>query len=379
MALPPAPDEIEVSIFGPGYGEAIAVHMGQGKWMLVDSCVDSTTHTPASIQYLNTLGLNPADVVKLVVVTHWHDDHICGFANLLAQCSSARLAISLAMNSDQFRRFLAAVQSSPARVTTGFNEIDRVFQQLQSRKAEGLKNQTPMWVVGGRTLFPLESDDLAGVGICSLSPSDKSIRNTLAQFALLLPPTHDLNRRAFSARPNHNSIVLWVAAHGNNILLGADLERHADRECGWTAVVENKVPAGKADVFKVSHHGSSSGHDDAIWSSLLNNDPIAVVTPWARGNLSLPTSEDLARIKASTSRAYCTAPPRLQKTRFKNAVVRKWVAEIARQVLPVRGEPGHVRLRLSMADATPSWNVEMFNGAKPIGEMVASRAEQKKR
>lgn len=151
---PPAHDEIEVSIFGPGYGEAIAVHVGNNKWILVDSCIDSDTKTPASIQYLNALGLNPADVVRLVVVTHWHDDHVRGLSQMHAQCSSARFVMPSAMDSDEFRKFLAAVQSSPARDTTGFKEIDLVYQRLQSRKAEGLKNATPVYAISGRLLFP---------------------------------------------------------------------------------------------------------------------------------------------------------------------------------------------------------------------------------
>lgn len=30
----PDDGEIEVSLFGPGYGEAIAIHLGDGSWFL---------------------------------------------------------------------------------------------------------------------------------------------------------------------------------------------------------------------------------------------------------------------------------------------------------------------------------------------------------
>ena len=32
----PAAGELEVSLFGPGFGEALALHIGAGKWILVD-------------------------------------------------------------------------------------------------------------------------------------------------------------------------------------------------------------------------------------------------------------------------------------------------------------------------------------------------------
>ena len=44
---PPASDEVELSLFGPGYGEAIAVHVGDGKWILIDSCKEKGTKDPA--------------------------------------------------------------------------------------------------------------------------------------------------------------------------------------------------------------------------------------------------------------------------------------------------------------------------------------------
>ena len=36
----PSAREIEVSLFGPGYGECVLVHLGEGQWMIVDSCVE---------------------------------------------------------------------------------------------------------------------------------------------------------------------------------------------------------------------------------------------------------------------------------------------------------------------------------------------------
>jgi len=39
---PPQPDELEISLFGPGYGESTLVHLGSGNWMIVDSCLDES-------------------------------------------------------------------------------------------------------------------------------------------------------------------------------------------------------------------------------------------------------------------------------------------------------------------------------------------------
>ncbi|MBN1875905.1 MAG: hypothetical protein JXA33_16905 [Anaerolineae bacterium] len=58
QSIPPAPDELEISVFGPGYGESILVHVGAGNWILVDSCLDPVSKQPAALTYLDTLNVN---------------------------------------------------------------------------------------------------------------------------------------------------------------------------------------------------------------------------------------------------------------------------------------------------------------------------------
>ena len=36
VTRPPAPDELEVSLFGRGVGECAVVHLGSGEWLVVD-------------------------------------------------------------------------------------------------------------------------------------------------------------------------------------------------------------------------------------------------------------------------------------------------------------------------------------------------------
>jgi len=57
---PPAVDELEVSVFGPGVGECVLVHFGEGEWMVVDSCLDRATSRPAALDYLTELGVDVA-------------------------------------------------------------------------------------------------------------------------------------------------------------------------------------------------------------------------------------------------------------------------------------------------------------------------------
>lgn len=81
----PNENEIEVSVFGPGYGECIVIHLGKNEWLIVDSCLNPQTKNIATIEYFASIGVS-LDAVKAIVATHWHDDHIRGLSKLLNNC-----------------------------------------------------------------------------------------------------------------------------------------------------------------------------------------------------------------------------------------------------------------------------------------------------
>jgi len=69
--LAPQIDELEISLFGPGIGECIVVHLGNRQWMVVDSCMNVGRTEPIAVNYLNQMGVDVESDVKLVVVTQW--------------------------------------------------------------------------------------------------------------------------------------------------------------------------------------------------------------------------------------------------------------------------------------------------------------------
>lgn len=367
---PPAYDELEVSVFGPGYGESIILHLGEGKWMLVDSCLDPDSGFPAPVKYLNDLKIDPASAVKIVVATHWHDDHIRGLGAVFRACESAQLVISKALGTEEFFSLATLYSKRPVAETTGVDEFGRVFQILDERKKRGVQLNPPTYAVTDRILYtdqirlaPLAVD----VRVSALSPSDASILKADVAFAQLLPRENLPKRRLVSPTPNHASVVLWVEVGQHKILLGADLEKTADPKAGWSVILdEAKVISGKASVFKIPHHGSENAHEDRVWSEILHPNPWAVVTPYRGGKKPLPSSTDVKRIANLTNQACTTAPARQQKIRWSDRVVREFVKEVAREIHSVYSGWGHVRFRQKIADPIPNWQVELFGDAYPL-------------
>jgi len=367
---PPSRHEAEISIFGPGIGECIVIHLGENAWIIVDSCLDRNTRTPIALQYLQALGVNTATDVKLFVITHWHDDHIEGASAVLSSCHNAKFVCSDALRSEEFVQFVRLYSQRGFIENSGVDEFNRIFEVLKTRsgyaKPELLE---PGWAIADRRLLYYTKNHLpSNVEVYSLSPSDAAITLALREIGqLLIPKVRTPKRRAIAQRPNHVSVALWVMIGDLHVLLGSDLENHPDNRLGWQAVVLSaNRPHERALVIKVPHHESSNAYCKDMWEEMASSNPIALITPFASGVKPLPAETDIARIRAHTSQIYCTGSPSGWRSPRRDSTVDKTIKEFVRTRRLVYGPMGHVRVRIAIKKSLDESNIELFNGAQLI-------------
>ena len=372
---PPQSGEVEVSVFGPGYGECILVHAGDGDWVIVDSCIDVRTREAVAIKYLSQIGVDPAQAVRLVVATHWHDDHVRGMAATVDACRSATFVCSDALNTREFLTLVKAFAPRPMAVNgSGVQEFDGVVRILERRSRNGSGRVcSPMWAIADRPLWRRgaeESPSGMRADVHSLSPSDTSNLAAKLDLRSLWPGERRPKRRVMSTRPNLAAVVLWVTVGQQKILLGADLEESTTPYRGWTAILDSSTrQRGLATVFKVPHHGSGNGYHPRIWQEMLDEHPTALLTPFRRVGSKLPTRRDIRRIRSHTPRGYITAPPETPATR-RSPAVRRMLQDSVRSIQPVHGPMGHVRLRARGSNET-RWRVELFGAATSLEDLAA--------
>lgn len=363
----PQPNEIEVSLFGPGYGESVVVHLGGDEWLVVDSCQNFATKRPAPLEYLNRIRVQPHKAVKLIVATHWHDDHIRGLGTLLRVCEGANFACSAALGKNEFLTLVASMAERSLMASTGVSEFAEILKILQDRKANGVVTVSPQLALDNRLLWKRIAQPqlkIPQVEVWSLSPSDASVTAALTGIRALLPTIGSPKKRVPAIQPNHASVVLWISVGDSRVLLGADLENTADAARGWTAILASALrPDGKASMFKVPHHGSDTADDPQVWSTMLDLNPLAVLTPFIKGDLKLPMKSDVNRIYGCTSTAYSTATLRYPPIR-RSKMVQRTIRETVKRIQPVYGSSGHIRLRTDLSNAVKSpWIVDLFQGA----------------
>ena len=371
LDIAPKADEIEVSVFGPGYGESILIHIGDNKWFIIDSCIEPISKEPAPLTYLNQINVDPTNSVKLVVATHWHDDHVRGLGEIFRTCKSAEFICSIALDSDEFLQLLSAYGVRTMMESSGIDELRKIIEILQKRNSKS-KYKPPMFAVADRCLWR-ESLVKTGLGyncsVHSLSPSDAAILAAKLDFQRLFPLEKKPKRRLMATTPNRTAVVLWVNIGAFNILLGSDLEESGNSNNGWTVIINSTSrPIGKASFFKIPHHGSKNSHHKDIWDKMLDSEPIAVLTPYEKGNKRLPAKEDVERICSLTNNAYATSVHRRKRTIKRDRTVEKTIRETVRNIRRLHTSTGQVRLRIKPLD---EWRIELFGDALPLERFYA--------
>jgi len=377
---PPEPDELEISLFGPGFGECVVAHLGWGDWIIVDSCVAPDGKTPAGLAYLKDLGVEPAAAVKRVVATHWHNDHVRGLAQTMQECVGAKFICSQALFTpelialtDLWKRQRLVV--SPVSELTGvLDAIAKSNSALQGSSGDSRLG----FAIANRCLWRRPRSRGAGgdtsAEVHALSPADAAVRESLKDIAALFP-AGDMLTKPVSSRPNQFAVVLWLRVAGLCCLLGADMEEQHNRHGGWSLIAESpERPTGEASAFKVPHHGSVTGECETVWTRMLLSDPMAVLTPFRCGRVRLPTPEDVSRICTRTPRAFITAGFRDRSSRGKTGTVNRTIWETVRYIRKVNDSFGHLRARRKLNTESGDWSVATFGDAKRLSELYAKES-----
>ena len=176
LTHPPQRDELEVTVFGPGVGESILVHCGDGQWISINSALDRGRCW--AMRYLIDIGVCLADGLRLIVCTHWHSDHVGGLAELVENCPNARFVCSSALRSDEFKSVVARFSKIDGfgAINLSLREIRKVFEILGRRNQNGGLPTTL-----AKAHLGLDAFNAAGIDVRieALSPSDQDVNSAL--------------------------------------------------------------------------------------------------------------------------------------------------------------------------------------------------------
>jgi len=369
---PPQADQLEVTLIGPGYGECAVVHIGNGEWIVMDSCVNVHTGRAMALEYFETLGV-PLSSVRMVLLSHWHDDHIRGITEILERCSAATIACPAAIGENQVREFIRAqALLRSQRTTSGADEIAAALSVIKARA----KTNQVQFAQGTARLLMVPRDTPWNCEVWSLSPSAAEYARFISSLGRLMPKSGGTMQRLPAPQPNDLAVAAWLRVHNPggseiNLLFGSDLEEDGNPATGWSAVVSSSTrPTGMASVFKVAHHGSITGHHDGVWSTMLRVAPWAILTPFQTGQM-LPTKSDLRRIYGMAPQSYVSSDPTVRQRPSKvSSVVDKTLKSMGVELVPDQLPPGRITLRNRGLATMDEWEVNLGGAARSLRQVL---------
>lgn len=346
---------------GGGYGESIVLHLGNNDWIVVDSCINPQTKRSLPLEYLESRGIDFENDVKLIICSHWHDDHIKGISQLLETCKNAVFSIAIAHDRKKFLRFVGLDHNKikDEATVSSTNEIDKCFKIIASR------NSTIKQAVQDKVLLSSNNNNI-NFEIIALSPSDYILEAFSMEISTLITDYGKSNKKIIYQSPNDKSVVILIKINDQKILLGSDLEVSEDERKGWRCIIKNGQTIDlKSHIFKIPHHGSVTGYDKEIWNNLIEPSTIAKFSPYNRGE-KLPTKEMLLLFLDHTRNLYSTSIPGISKAKPKKRLksISKAINRFNSTLKEVKYQKGIIRCFYNLENK--NWEVETTDGGSII-------------
>lgn len=362
----PLPNQIEINLFGGGnaYGETVLIHLGFNTWIVVDSILNPYSNIPVVLEYFESIGENPSNI-KLIIATHWHDDHIKGIHDIYTK-SGSDFVISEALSKPYLAKLITLDEYKQSQ-NSGLKEFGKIISTSYSRK------NTLKKAVQDRVLYSSVVNNTT-IKVTALSPSDRAIELFQQEMTGIINEAYNLNLTFKKNNQNHSSIVILVEVGTTKILLGGDLEVTSDFKTGWHQVCNSILsPKDKSvEIFKIPHHGSVNGHHDNVWETIICDDHVAILTPYGFGKKKLPSADDKARLLEHSNESYITSTDlTLKKSKKKDTTVNRIIKEFNYNIFEKKFDFGQIQLRRDIdADVGVKFEVVLYGEASKLADLV---------
>ena len=354
----PDPDQFEITLLGTGggYGESLVIHLGNNIWVIVDSCKSPSTREILPLAYLKQIGVN-LDDVKLIVCTHWHDDHIHGLSEIVRQCQHGQYCFARVTDKEKFL-FMLNLDYKKTKRQGSLSSTTEFIQSLNY-----LNGRNPVFAHQDCLIF---RSPTGYSEIFSLSPSNQAIQNFDQEISQLISDYGSPAKRIVVDSPNAKSVVLLLKLENHIAILGGDLEVSNSNNTGWLAILDSStaVKIGRASYFKIPHHGSENGYHKRIWSELLEVNPNSNIAPW-KGQIFLPTEKMVKLYKSLTNKLSLTSPTVVsQKPKKRDRDMTKLIARFSNNLTEIKYSEGIVRNRIRRTET--DWTIDTFGTARVL-------------
>lgn len=314
---PPTTGKLTLYALGPGIGESLVVSLPDGKWLVMDTCMQGDVTLPLAL-----LEHFQARAIDLLVISHPDRDHYRGLPQIV---SSLEVKLLWRYRGFHQRRPLLAklCELDPGnKQLSDLREAEEAMGQIsKEHRSHEVAIDAMEWPRSGAPYqvsciapcpgdFLHQTEELAK--LFKLGPEGIKLAPAAERFLLGKAGGVD-------GKGNPLSLAIVIRWGGVGVLLGGDLEAPLDTRRGWRGVLAALAQQWPKSLdllrdltlVKLSHHGSFGAFCREAWSLHTERAPaeLAIVTPFRGGGSSPPQRETFRALKGLVRAVALTSAP----------------------------------------------------------------------
>jgi len=289
--------DIELTFFGPGYGESIVVHIPSLGWAAIDSCEFGRfgLRFVPPLQYLIS---QKAQRLAFLVLSHPHQDHYKGMEQIIDHYLG-KIDRICRYQGDGVRELAGYLTNRGIKGTPGAKSFALVLKAIKKAVKNGaeFRHLSTMTQIVPSNIASINGNNFE-VEVLSLSPSAEDEESYVDILREAFPKSEGQLKGVPDRKHNLLASAIRIRIGEVVVILGSDVEKGETPASGWRAIVGSiDAPDLCVKTLKVAHHGSPNAHFAKAWEAHCRaGEIISVVTPYNRGVSPLPSEEDIKRI-----------------------------------------------------------------------------------
>lgn len=287
-----------IHVLGGVQGESVVVSMPGDRWGVVD-CYTSRLDSPELNPTVHFLRANSVSKLEFLCLTHPHDDHYRGMTHVLDAFPVDCFWQFPVLPHPVMRQLIDhdlwdAEESQDRERQETAQELVNIFGRVNALgKSKKIRREL---LNIGQQMY-----DSDGVRIVAVAPSGDQTFRYVDRLCKCFNPDGTVKERLQISAHNMISAALVVEFGATRILLGGDVETN-----GWQDSLSRFGEYLAVHAAKVSHHGSTNGYCEGLWSALSRRGkPISVIAPFRR--FGLPKRAALEHIAAHSQKVLTTS------------------------------------------------------------------------
>lgn len=303
----PNENEVEICVFGPGYGESIIIHVPIFGWGVIDSCTAKIKRQRITLPYQYLLELyseKEYPPLAFVVLTHPHQDHYNGLDKIINEYPGGVHRVCR-YDGDSIRELKNYIAKQKVAINDPLPGLPKVLNSFDEAEKKGAQFRR----LGELSiLFEAKDIEIQGFGVTdirmlTLGPTALNQEQYIRLLFDSYPVKGELVRPLKDEAHNLISIALFLEIGELRFVFGGDVETDPQGRLGWEGITKNiDRPNLSCSYIKVPHHGSRTGYSQTAWGEHSRDErPISTITPFVNGRHKLPEDEMIGKIKGESS------------------------------------------------------------------------------